>query len=179
MKCTLVDQLHKKFHPSFVCVEQIPRLSITKQFNYQEHRPNSDSLQSMFNIRNAMDRPTSDNDKPEFISREEQESSYSMSIVKFTLSALFLLSSVSLYRSAVPTEESSWIFSSMANHRKLTQIIMGDTIPAYIQPLLEELKGRKKLMEETPPEEVKYWFEYTGPLQVRKLRFLENHVMMV
>lgn len=22
-------------------------------------------------------------------------------------------------------------------------------------------------MEETPPDEVKYWFEYTGPLQVR------------
>ena len=29
----------------------------------------------------------------------------------------------------------------------------------------DELKERRKLMEETPPEEVKYWFEYTGPLQ--------------
>ena len=39
--------------------------------------------------------------------------------------------------------------------------------PSYMEDLFEELKARKKLMEETPPEEVKYWFEYTGPLQVR------------
>jgi hypothetical protein len=38
--------------------------------------------------------------------------------------------------------------------------------PSYMKELMEDLKGRKKLMEETPPEEVKYWFEYTGPLQV-------------
>ena len=31
---------------------------------------------------------------------------------------------------------------------------------------MKDLKERKKLMEETPPEEVKYWFEYTGSLQV-------------
>jgi len=34
--------------------------------------------------------------------------------------------------------------------------------------LMLELKERKKLMEETPPEEIKYWFEYTGPLQVSR-----------
>ena len=38
--------------------------------------------------------------------------------------------------------------------------------PSYMKELFEDLKGRKKLMEDTPPEEVKYWFEYTGPLQV-------------
>ncbi len=38
--------------------------------------------------------------------------------------------------------------------------------------LMEDLKARKKLMEETPPEEVKYWFEYTGPLQVRSTRLI-------
>ena len=32
--------------------------------------------------------------------------------------------------------------------------------------LMDELDARRKLMEDTPPEEVKYWFEYTGPLQV-------------
>mmetsp|Transcript_34732 Transcript_34732/g.73290 ORF Transcript_34732/g.73290 Transcript_34732/m.73290 type:complete len:765 (+) Transcript_34732:114-2408(+) len=37
--------------------------------------------------------------------------------------------------------------------------------PSYTKDLMEDLKARKKLMEETPPEEVKYWFEYTGPLQ--------------
>ena len=40
--------------------------------------------------------------------------------------------------------------------------------PSYMAPLFDELKERRKLMEETPPEEVKYWFEYTGPLQVRE-----------
>jgi hypothetical protein len=35
-----------------------------------------------------------------------------------------------------------------------------------MEPLMKDLKERKKLMEETPPEEVKYWFEYTGSLQV-------------
>jgi len=38
--------------------------------------------------------------------------------------------------------------------------------PSYMKELTEDLKARRKLMEETPPEEVKYWFEYTGPLQV-------------
>lgn len=38
--------------------------------------------------------------------------------------------------------------------------------PSYMKDLMDDLKARKKLMEETPPEEVKYWFEYTGPLQV-------------
>ena len=40
--------------------------------------------------------------------------------------------------------------------------------PSYMAPLFDELKERRKLMEETPPEEIKYWFEYTGPLQVRE-----------
>lgn len=39
--------------------------------------------------------------------------------------------------------------------------------PSYMTGLMEDLKARRKLMEETPPDEVKYWFEYTGPLQVR------------
>ena len=48
--------------------------------------------------------------------------------------------------------------------RRLTMV--GDSVPTYMDPLMTELKERKKLFEETPPEEVKYWFEYTGPLQV-------------
>ena len=43
-----------------------------------------------------------------------------------------------------------------------------DGSPSYMAPLFDELKERRKLMEETPPEEIKYWFEYTGPLQVRE-----------
>lgn len=52
-----------------------------------------------------------------------------------------------------------------ASHRKLT--MMGDSIPEYMEGLMKDLRERQKLFEETPPEEVKYWFEYTGPLQVR------------
>lgn len=51
-------------------------------------------------------------------------------------------------------------------HRRLTEAAVGDSIPTYMEPMMKDLRERKKLMEETPPEEVKYWFEYTGPLQV-------------
>jgi hypothetical protein len=53
-----------------------------------------------------------------------------------------------------------------AARRQLSMV--GDGIPAYMEGLTKELRERKKLFDETPPEEVKYWFEYTGPLQVRK-----------
>ena len=49
------------------------------------------------------------------------------------------------------------------SHRRLSSA----DPPSYMTHLFADLKARKKLMEETPPEEVKYWFEYTGPLQVR------------
>ena len=31
---------------------------------------------------------------------------------------------------------------------------------------MEDLTSRKKLFAETPPDEIKYWFEFPGPLQV-------------
>ena len=52
----------------------------------------------------------------------------------------------------------------MASRRQLS--IVGDSIPLHMEGLMKELRERQKLFEETPPEEVKYWFEYTGPLQV-------------
>lgn len=55
--------------------------------------------------------------------------------------------------------------SRLQDHRRLLEVGVGN-IPSYMEPLMQDLKERKKLMEETPPEEVKYWFEYTGPLQV-------------
>ena len=47
-------------------------------------------------------------------------------------------------------------------HRRLTEA--SSSYPSYMEPLMQELKERKKLFEES--EVVKYWFEYTGPLQV-------------
>lgn len=53
-----------------------------------------------------------------------------------------------------------------AQHHRRLQAVDGNT-PSYMESLMKDLKERKKLFAETPPEEVKYWFEYTGPLQVR------------
>jgi len=36
----------------------------------------------------------------------------------------------------------------------------------HLQTLYEDLWAQEKLFDETLPEEVKYWFEYTGLLQV-------------
>lgn len=51
---------------------------------------------------------------------------------------------------------------------------MGEVIPSYMNVMNEDLKERKKLFEETPPEEVKYWFEYTGKLQKYFYRFSKS-----
>ena len=59
--------------------------------------------------------------------------------------------------------------SSHSRGRRLSEISKKNP-PSYMKDLVEELKARRKLMEETPPDEVKYWFEYTGPLQVRERR---------
>ncbi|KAL3788954.1 hypothetical protein HJC23_000238 [Cyclotella cryptica] len=56
-------------------------------------------------------------------------------------------------------------FRSVAVDRAHRRLLSKDDPPSYMEELFEDLKARKKLMEETPPEEVKYWFEYTGPLQ--------------
>ena len=46
-------------------------------------------------------------------------------------------------------------------------VYANDESPAYMRKLFDDLMSRKKLFDETPPEEIKYWFEYAGPLQVR------------
>jgi len=62
---------------------------------------------------------------------------------------------------------SNHIYPSSSHHgRRLSDAtISKKNPPSYMKGLMAELKDRKKLMEETPPEEVKYWFEYTGKLQ--------------
>lgn len=63
------------------------------------------------------------------------------------------------------------------HHRRLAEDNKG-ALPSYMEDLMEDLKSRKKLMEETPPEEVKYWFEYTGPLQVSLFCILSGLLLM-
>jgi len=52
--------------------------------------------------------------------------------------------------------------------------MVGDGIPAYMDGLMKDLRERKRLFDETPDEEVKYWFEYTGPLQKYFYRFSKS-----
>lgn len=85
-------------------------------------------------------------------------SSTTMSLLKLAASCAFLFSAVSTLTSSDSASDA---------HRRLTQQApIGDIIPSYMKPLMTELKTRTKLMLETPAEEVKYWFEYTGELQV-------------
>ena len=58
----------------------------------------------------------------------------------------------------------STLNSPEAPRRRLSMV--GDSVPSYVDSLMKDLRDRKKLFEDTPPEEVKYWFEYAGPLQV-------------
>ena len=59
--------------------------------------------------------------------------------------------------------------SIASDHRRLQEENKKGTLPSYMKPLADDLDARKKLFDETPPEEVKYWFEYTGKLQVSAL----------
>ena len=61
-------------------------------------------------------------------------------------------------------------------HRRLLEVD-GNT-PTYMKPLMKDLQEREKLFAETPPEEVKYWFEYTGPLQVRRNTCTALHICL-
>lgn len=54
----------------------------------------------------------------------------------------------------------------VTTQRRLTAVASTDDVPTYMEDLMKDLQARYKLFDETPPEEVKYWFEYTGPLQV-------------
>jgi hypothetical protein len=59
------------------------------------------------------------------------------------------------------------------HHRRLTAV-MGEVVPSYMNGLNEDLAARKKLFDDTPPEEVKYWFEYSGALQKYFYRFSKS-----
>jgi hypothetical protein len=93
---------------------------------------------------------------------EPQGSTSLMTSMKLMMAAALLVSAVTTYMNNNNINDSLTFGSS--SHRRLTEV--GDAIPSYMHDLMEELKERKRLMEETPPQEVKYWFEYTGPLQV-------------
>jgi len=95
------------------------------------------------------------------------KSSSLMMLLKLAASSLLLWSAFSTY-------QSNSVSNSSISHRRLTQVSVGDYMPAYMKSLMDDLKKRRKLMEETPPDEVKYWFEYAGPLQKYFYRFSKS-----
>lgn len=64
--------------------------------------------------------------------------------------------------------------STEAEHPRRRLTALKDTVPSYMAALVEDLKSRQKLFDETPPEQIKYWFEYTGPLQKYYYRFSKS-----
>jgi hypothetical protein len=119
-----------------------------------------------------------------------EESSPVSTYLKLGLSALLLFSSISNIVSIFQLSSSSSSSSSNNNdgisttssihswRRRLSEIspnkdIIG-AVPSYMDDVMSDLTSRQKLMEETPPEEVKYWFEYTGPLQKYYYRYSKS-----
>ena len=62
--------------------------------------------------------------------------------------------------------------------RRLSEISKKNP-PSYMKELMKDLEARTKLMTETPPEEVKYWLEYIGPLQVCVLSSLSFFIIVL
>ena len=77
--------------------------------------------------------------------------------VKFLVAVALFTAGMQQWSAATADED-----GVAATHRRLME---AGGVPLYVEPLLKELEERKKLFAES--EVVKYWFEYTGPLQVR------------
>lgn len=88
-----------------------------------------------------------------------------MTVLKAVAACAFLVSAVVTYTASSSSSSPEVEGLATPHHRRLSMV--GDGIPSHMDPLLQDLLKRKKLFDETPPEEVKYWFEYTGALQVR------------
>lgn len=102
------------------------------------------------------------------------------SYIKLTASALLLFSSIQTYQSHHNHNHYQSQHHNASNARRRLSAVTGsingnehrsnggsgNVTPSYMKDLMGDLQARQKLFDDTPPEEVKYWFEYTGPLQV-------------
>ena len=55
--------------------------------------------------------------------------------------------------------------ASSSHHHHHRRLESANT-PSYMNGLVADLQARKQLFDDTPEQEIKYWFEYAGPLQV-------------
>lgn len=90
------------------------------------------------------------------------------------LTILKVVASVALLVSSVSNYSSHFHYWVRDGPRRRLMNAVGPEVPSYMKVLLDDLASRKRLFEETPPEEVKYWFEYTGPLQKYYYRYSKS-----
>lgn len=96
----------------------------------------------------------------------------STATAKFALALVFCgLAALTLVQKS-HAAENNVAEARQASHRQSRRLEeTGTTITEYMDDLFADLEARKKLFKDTPEEEIKYWFEYSGALQVRCTRF--------
>jgi len=108
-------------------------------------------------------------------SKEASESSNTLrwAAVKVIVAGVFLASALSMYGQPDNQAMSSANTGSELHGRRLEvdedatpPEALSSPISQHLKGLFQDLRKRQKLFEDTPPEEVKYWFEYSDPLQV-------------
>ena len=112
---------------------------------------------------------TTDNEEEIDCENETVWSSRNVILSKCLLAGVVLYAALLAYVNNGSTQSLSGVYNQSMEypqHRRRLTAVMGEKIPSYMKDLNEDLKARNNLFEDTPPEEVKYWFEYTGPLQV-------------
>ena len=95
---------------------------------------------------------------------QSQQSSTTLKALKVVVSAALLLSSGYTVVDRLQANNKKDRYP----HRRLSLLgLNGDNY--YVDDIEQELKGRQKLFDDAKPNEIKYWFEYSGKLQVNDL----------
>jgi hypothetical protein len=95
-------------------------------------------------------------------------SSSKWALVKLLLSVGFCLSAYHQWNYRKETNADGSVDTTMQRGRRLLQMEDRE-VPSYMQSTMADLEARHALFDNTPPQEIKYWFEYAGPLQVRHI----------
>lgn len=101
---------------------------------------------------------------------EPSRLSWGWTSATFITAAFLCWNAHSLYSNAPEIKVEKETFA----HRRLSEvdtthmppIAQASPLASVLSPLYNDLHEREQLFANTPPEEVKYWFEYAGPLQV-------------
>lgn len=101
-------------------------------------------------------------------------SSKIMFALKLLSASALLVSAASNYSNGHEESVGEVAASGASPERRRRLSLIGESVPTYMEPMMDDLKERKKLMEETPKEEIKYWFEYAGPLQKYYYRYSKS-----